>query len=484
MKEIAIIGSGFSSLSAACYLAKEGYNVNVYEKNDSLGGRARSFKAEGFRFDMGPSWYWMPDVFDSFFSHFNKKVSDFYQLERLDPSYRIFFTSDDYVDLPSNINDLYQLFESIEKGSSIALTKFLKDAEFNYNVAMNDIVHLPGKSVFELIRYETVIKLSQFFKNIDKVIDKGFENQKLREILKFPVLFLGAEPKDTPYFYCFMNHADLNLGTWYPKGGMYKVVDALLKLGKSLGVNYHTNSNVSGFKINQKTITHVIVNGENVACDILINGADYRFIEKLLPQKHRMYSEDYWNKRIMAPSSLLFYLGFNKKVKNVIHHNLFFDSDFNLHAKEIYKTHQWPTNPLFYANFTSVTDVEDAPEGGESCFLLMPISTEIEDSEAQRELYYNVLMERLEKATHQNLKEHVIFKKSFCIDDFKTAYNSFKGNAYGLANTLNQTAFLKPKMKNKTLTNFYNIGQLTVPGPGVPPALISGEIVSKLIMNK
>ncbi len=483
MKKIAIIGSGFSSLSAACYLAKSGHDVHVFEKNNSLGGRAREFKANGFRFDMGPSWYWMPDVFEDFFKDFGQSVSDHYDLKRLDPSYRVFFGKNDFVDLPSDLNALYALFESIEPNSSKNLKAFLKDAEFNYKVAMEKIVHLPGHNVFELVKFETVSKLSQFFRNINDYIDKKFSNEKLRQILKFPVLFLGAIPKDTPYFYCFMNYADLKLGTWYPKGGMHEIVKAFVTLGTSLGVNYHTNSNITGFNIQNNTVKAIRVNGLDENFDIIVNGADYRHIEKLLPSKHQIYSEDYWDKRIMAPSSLLFYLGFNKKLKNVIHHNLFFDADFDEHAKEIYKSHQWPSDPLFYANFTSLTDPEDAPENCESAFLLMPISTEIKDSESEREKYFDILMDRLEEKTNQSLRDHIIYKKSFCIADFKEEYNSFKGNAYGLANTLKQTAFLKPKMKNKTLTNFYNIGQLTIPGPGVPPAIISGKIAAEQIQN-
>lgn len=483
MSKTVIIGSGFSSLSAACYLAKSGHDVLVCEKNDSFGGRARQFEVDGFRFDMGPSWYWMPDVFESFFADFGKKVSDYYNLKRLSPSYRVVFGVDDYVDLPSDLQELYQLFESIEVGSSDKLKSFLKDAQFNYNVSMNKIVHLPGKSPLELVTFETISKLSQFFKNISASIRREFKNEKLRQILEFPVLFLGAKPEDTPYFYCFMNFADLNMGTWYPEGGMYKIVEAMMDLAVSLGVKFKSNSNVTGFKIDNKEVKGVVTESETLDCDVVVNGADYRYVEKLLPIKYQIYSDSYWDKRIMAPSALLFYIGLNKKVENVHHHNLFFDADFKQHASEIYDDASWPENPLFYANFTSKTDVDDAPDQGETCFLLMPLAAGLEDSEKMREKYYHILMDRLELHVGGSLKDNVVYKRSFCVDDFVSEYNSFKGNAYGLANTISQTAFLKPKLRNKKLLNFYNTGQLTVPGPGVPPALISGKIVSKLINN-
>jgi phytoene desaturase len=484
MKKIAIIGSGFSSLSAACYLAKDGYDVSVYEKNSDFGGRARQFKVDGFRFDMGPSWYWMPDVFESFFGDFGKKVSDYYTLNRLSPSYRVVFDVDDYIDLPSDLNELYDLFESIEKGSAAKLNSFLEDAKYNYNVAINKIVKLPGHSPFELITLETVTRVSQFFKNINTYVTKKFKNEKLRQILEFPVLFLGAKPENTPYFYCFMNFADLSLGTWYPEGGMYKVVNGMSELADSLGVKFHSNSEVLGFNFEGNTVTGIKLKDKQIACDYIVNGGDYRHIEKLLPTQFQMYSDKYWDTRVMAPSSLLFYIGIDKKVDNVLHHNLFFDADFKKHASEIYDNPEWPTDPLFYANFTSKTDLEDAPEGFETCFLLMPIAAGIEDSKAMREKYFHIIMDRLELHTKQELKKHIVYKRSFCVDDFISEYHSFKGNAYGLANTLTQTAFLKPKLKNKKLKNFYNTGQLTVPGPGVPPALISGKIVSEQISKQ
>jgi phytoene desaturase len=483
MKKISIIGSGFSSLSAACYLAKSGFNVSVFEKNEHLGGRARQFKVDGFRFDMGPSWYWMPDVFESFFQDFGKTVVDYYQLNRLSPSYRVVFSKDDYLDLPSDLDSLYALFETIETGASKKLKSFLDDAKFNYEVAIKKIVHLPGYSPLELVTYDTLTRVSQFFMSINTYVHKRFKNKKLRQILEFPVLFLGAKPENTPYFYCFMNFADLSLGTWYPEGGMNQVVKAMYTLAVSLGVKFYTDSEVVGFEIDGRQVNAVKLKDRSVNCDFVVNGGDYRFVEKLLPDIYQMYSDEYWNNRVMAPSSLLFYLGLNTKVNDVLHHNLFFDANFDKHASEIYDNPKWPSDPLFYANFTSKTDDDDAPEGSDSCFLLMPIAAGISDNEEMREKYYHILMNRLESFTGQNLKDNVVYKKSFCVKDFESEYYSYKGNAYGLANTLKQTAFLKPKLKNKNLNNFYNTGQLTVPGPGVPPALISGKIVSKLIMS-
>jgi len=480
-KYVKIIGSGFSSLSAACYLAKEGHEVTVYEKNDSLGGRARQLKKEGFTFDMGPSWYWMPDVFERFFADFDKKPSDYYELIKLSPAYRVYYGINDFITIADNLEEIVNTFESIEKGSGKVLKKFMADAKNNYDIAIKDLVYRPGVSPLELITLETAKKVGQFFSTISRDVRSKFKNERLIQILEFPVLFLGAKPSDTPSFYSFMNYADFGMGTWHPKTGMYDVVQAMVDLAKSLGVRFKTNANIEKLVVENKKVVALINNGEIEYADIVLSGADYHHTETLLDKKHRMYSEKYWNSRVFAPSSLLFYVGFNKKIENITHHALFFDVDFKQHAKDIYDQPKWPDNPLFYANFPSITDNTAAPEGMESGFFLIPLAPGIEDSEALREEYFDKIISRFESLTQQSIKNNIIFKDSFCKNDFVNEYNSYKGNAYGMANTLLQTAFLRPKLKSKKVTNLYFTGQLTVPGPGVPPALISGKLVAELI---
>ena len=481
-KKIVIIGSGFSSLSASCYLAKLGYDVSVYEKNATVGGRARQLIKEGFTFDIGPSWYWMPDIFDKFFADFGKKTSDYYQLDKLDPAYKIFF-SDDIITIGDSMDKICSEFERIEAGSSKHLRKFISDAQENYNIAINKVVLRPGVSPFELVTKETVLKVDQFFKTISGQVRKKFKNPKLVSTLEFPVLFLGAKPNDTPSFYNFMNFADFGLGTWHPKGGMYEIIKAMHSLAEELGVVFHTNAVVDKIRVtNGKTIGITALN-QDIDADIVLSGADYHHSETLLDKPYRQYSENYWNRKTFAPSSLLFYLGFNKKIKNIEHHNLFFDTDFELHAKEIYDKPVWPTDPLFYVNFPSVTDSSMAPEGCETGFFLIPIAPGLEDTPQLRAQYFDLIMARFQERTGQEVKNNIIFKESFCLNDFVEQYNSYKGNAYGMANTLLQTAFLRPKLQSKKVKDLFFTGQLTVPGPGVPPSLISGKLVSELIAN-
>lgn len=484
MKKIYIIGSGFSALSASCYLAKEGYNVTVLEKNDTLGGRARQYKKDGFTFDIGPSWYWMPDVFERFFADFGKKPSDYYILDKLNPGYEVYFGENSSMKISSELKEIYELFENEEKGSAKHLKTFLDSAKSNYDTAIKDLVYQPGVSPLELVNTTTIARVSQFFSTIRKQVRKNIKSTKLIKILEFPVLFLGAKPNNTPAFYNFMNYADFGLGTWHPRGGMYTVIEGMVSLAESLGVTFKTNANVDKIITNtSNNVTGLLVNGKEIKTDLVLSGADYHHTETLLDKNVRQYSENYWDKKTFAPSSLLFYVGFDKKIENVSHHTLFFDTDFDAHAKEIYDTPQWPTDPLFYANFTSITDKTSAPEGKETGFFLIPLAPGIEDTEGLREEYFHKIMDRFEKLTNQEVKKHVLFKKSFCVNDFKSEYNSYKGNAYGMANTLLQTAFLRPKIKSSKVNNLYFTGQLTVPGPGVPPALISGKIASALIFK-
>ncbi len=485
-KKVSVIGSGFASLAAATTLAAAGEEVHVFEKNESAGGRARKFEANGFTFDMGPSWYWMPEVFEKYFNRFGKSVEDYYQLVRLSPSYRVFFGKDDFVDVPANKQELYDFFESIEKGSAKQLDIFLKDAAYKYEVGVNKLVYKPSTSIFEFANAEVIggaMRLN-LFSSIAKQIDKQFKNDKLRQILKFPVLFLGAKPENIPALYSLMNYADLELGTWYPMGGMHKIVEGLVSLAEELGVQFHYNTPVNQLWLNGKSVKGLEVNGKQIGSKAVIAGADYHHVDKhLLPPSKRMYSEKYWDKRVMAPSSLLFYLGVDKKIGNLKHHNLFFDTDFTMHAEEIYDSPQWPSNPLFYVCAPSKTDNSVAPVGKENLFILMPIAPDLEDTDKLREEYYKVLMSRLESITGESIREHVTYKRSYCVKDFKDDYNSFKGNAYGLANTLTQTAFLKPKLQNKHLSNLFYTGQLTTPGPGVPPSLISGQVAADFMLN-
>lgn len=476
-----VIGSGFAGLSAATHLAEAGFEVTILEKNSQPGGRARQFEAAGFTFDMGPSWYWMPDVFEQYFQTFGKKVSDYYQLERLDPSYRVYFGENDFVDLSAEMDELFAMFDRIEPGSAAELKSFLSDAAYKYEVGINDLVRKPGRSLLEFADWRVakgVVQL-QLFSSIQRVIHKKFSHPKLRSLLEFPVLFLGAMPKDTPALYSLMNYADMVGGTWYPKGGMYEIVKAMVALAEEKGVQILCDQEVTRIAIHGGRANRVYTAEQVFEADVFVAGADYHHVEQnLLPPEGRMYNEKYWSKRKMAPSSLLYYIGLDKPLDGVLHHTLFFDESLEEHGKEIYENPQWPSKPLFYVSAVSKTDPDSAPEGMENVFILIPTAPGLEDGPEVREKYLEIVLERIERLTGQNVRDHIVYQRSYAHKDFVEDYHAFKGNAYGLANTLDQTAILKPAMKSKKIKNLYFTGQLTTPGPGVPPSLISGQVVA------
>jgi len=481
-QRIVVIGSGFAGLSAASVLAKAGYRVSILEKNDQAGGRAGLWEKDGFKFDMGPSWYWMPDVFDNYFALFGKKTADFYDLKRLDPGYQIYFGKDDLMKIPASMEQLEQLFEQEEPGSSKNLREFLKQAAYKYKVGMGEYVFRPSHSITEFIDWRLIRESFriQMLTSMSKHVRKYFKNPKLIKLLEFPVLFLGATPQNTPAMYSMMNYADLALGTWYPMGGMHEIVKAMVKTAQGQGVEIKLNHEVLKIETENGKVKYLITNQGIVNADFVIAGADYEHVDQsLLDKPNRNYDQKYWESRTMSPSSLLFYIGLDKKVEGILHHNLFFDEDFELHAEEIYTKPNWPQKPLFYVSCSSKTDSSVAPQGCENLFFLMPVAPDLKDDEATREHYFDLMINRFEKITGQLIRESIVVKRSYAHQDFIADYHSFKGNAYGLANTLKQTAFFKPAMKSKKIKNMLFTGQLTVPGPGVPPSLISGQVAAR-----
>jgi len=386
-----VIGAGFSGLSSACFLAQAGFKVKVFEKNSIPGGRARKFTKNGFTFDMGPSWYWMPDVMDRFFASFGKKTHDFYQLQRLDPSYRIVWGKNDQSDLPADFEAYMEMFEKYEKGSGEKLKKFLKSAEFKYKIGINKLVYKKSASPFEFIDPQLLSGILQLnvFSTFHNYIRKYFSHPKLLQILEFPVLFLGGTPKTTPALYSLMNYGDIKLGTWYPQGGMYKIIEAMVDLATTLGVEFEYNAAVESLKIEHGRTSGVLINKEITTADVVVASADYQHVEQtLLPPEYRTYTKKYWDKRVMSPSSLIFYLGINKELQQLKHHTLFFDEDFDRHAEEIYTNPQWPEKPSIYVSNTSKTDKTTAPDGMENLMVLIPVAPDLNDTDEIREKYF------------------------------------------------------------------------------------------------
>ena len=481
---VVVIGGGFGGLSAAAHLARAGARVTLLEKNESFGGRARVWEEGGFRFDMGPSWYWMPDVFEDFFGRFGKRPSDYYALTRLDPSYRVVFGPGEQVDLPAGVEPLERLFEELEPGAGARLRSFLADAEYKYARGMGEFVRKPGLSLREFAdpRLLWALVRLQMLQSFRSHVERHFRHPWLRQLVEFPVLFLGSTAPKTPALFSLMNHADMSLGTWYPMGGMGAVVRGMVELAREEGAELRSGAEVDEIVVEGGRVTGVRAGGGLIPAEVVLANADYAHTEQaLLAPEHRQYSPRYWEERTLSPSSLLFYLGVRGRVEGLQHHTLFFDEPLDDHADAIYENPRWPERPLFYVSAPSRTDPGVAPEGHENLCVLIPLAPRLQDDDETRERYYHLVMDRLERLTGQTIRERVVVKRSYAHRDFARDYHALGGNAYGLANTLTQTAILRPRLRSRRVRGLYFTGQLTVPGPGVPPAIVSGEVAARQI---
>lgn len=483
-RKAVVIGAGFAGIAAAATLARHGFEVTVLEKNDKPGGRAGVWHDGGFSFDMGPSFYWMPEVFERFFAAFGTTPADHYELRRLDPSYKIIFGPGNELALPAGREAQRQVFELMETGAAAASDRYLADARIKYDLGMGTMVYRPALSWLEYVEPRLLRQLARttVFRSLRRHVADHVKDSRLRSLLEFPALFLGAAPQDTPALYSLMNHADLVLGTWYPMGGMSRVVEAMVHVAKQEGARFRFGEPVERIDVVNGRIVGMETARGHIEADVVIAAADYHHVEQeLLLPEHRQYSPEHWAGCRLAPATLLFFLGCNCRLPQLEHHTLFFDEPLDTHSAEIYDRPQWPSNPLFYASCPSRTDPSVAPAGHEGITVLIPIAPGLQDLDSMRERYYGIVMDRLERYLGLPLRHHVIVKRSYGITDLTTDHNAYRGNAYGLASTLRQTGPLRPRMKSAKVRGLYFAGQFTVPGPGVPPAIISGQVVGDLV---
>ena len=486
-KKIIIIGSGFGGLSAAAFLAADGHDVKVIEKNDQPGGRAMVWEKNGFRFDMGPSWYTMPDIVEKFFNEFGKSAKDYYEIKRLDPSYRVFFARDDIVDLPGSLEKIYELFDEIEEDGAKKLKKFLDQAKYQYEVSVDSFLYKEYRNIWDMFNLKMLLEGSKLhvFDNMDSFAKRFFKNERARKLLQYTLVFLGGAPKKTPALYALMAYIDYQLGIWYPMGGMTSMVKAIESLAKKHGASFSYNESVEKIIVEKGKACGVLTNKKEYKADIVISNADYAHTEiNLLEEKHQKYKKSYWEKRTIAPSAFLLYLGLDKQIPNLKHHNLFLHNDWVEHFNVIFDKPDWPDKPSYYINCSSKTDPSVAPEGKETFFLLVPIAAGIKDSPEIRKEYSDKILSDIEKLVDFPIREHIEVSRSVSINDYKSLYNAYQGTALGLSHTLMQTAFFRPKHRSTKVENLFYTGQYTHPGIGMPVTLISSQIVRDIIRKE
>lgn len=479
MKKAVVVGAGFGGLSAAALLAKEGYQVTVLEKNSGPGGRAQVWETDGFVFDMGPSWYLMPEVFDDFFALFGKKREDYYKLVQVDPYYRVFMGDGSHVDVNSDMERTKALFDSFEPGAGKKLSSYLKMAQYKYDVAMEEFLYREYRSIFHFFNAKMAtqgLKLD-IFSSLDRFVSRFFSDRRAKQILEYAMVFLGASPDNAPALYSIMSHVDLSLGVWYPDGGMGSIVKGLERLCREVGVVFHYNCAATGYEYNGKGICAVKAGAGSFPADIVINNADYHHADTdLLPQKRASYSQRWWNKRVVAPSMFILYLGIDGRIPELAHHNLYFQPDWKGHFDQIFKKPGWPDEPCFYLSCPSKSDPSVAPGGMENLFVLVPAAPGLSDDDAFRAAYAEKVIAHVEKMTGISIRDRIKVKRVFSQRDFTAEYNAFKGTALGLAHTLAQTAIFRPAPRSRKIPNLFYTGQYPHPGVGVPMTMIASRV--------
>lgn len=484
---VIVIGAGFSGLATAILLAKAGYQVKVLEKNETVGGRALSRKYGKYQFDLGPSWYLMPDVFDNFFNQINIKLTDKVNLIRLDPAYRIYYGRDHYIDLPKNRQAIDTLFDNLEPDGSAKLAKFLDRTKLQYDVAMNRFVYQDlkdWKTLIDPVLITGFLKLD-ILNSWSNLVKKYFNSPEIHKLLLYPAAFLGSAPNNTPAMYALLNYVDITQGVWYPQGGMGAIAKVIYQQAEKMGVSFHFNTIVTELKSDQKQVTEVITNTQNFKTDLVISTADYAHTElDLLKPRDQTYSNNYWRNKTLAPSGFVINLGLERSIKSLKHHNLFLLDDWEHHFDQVFKHPDWPNNPSFYVCAPTKTDKTLAPTNHEVLFILVPVAAGLADTPQIKAAFTQQILTKLEQIIGEKIRPHIKAEYIMSVTDFAENYLAYKGTTFGLAHTLWQTAFLRPKHQSQKLKNLYYAGQYTHPGVGVPTALVSGQITAELIQQQ
>jgi phytoene desaturase len=479
-----IIGAGFGGISAAGLLARRGHDVTVVEQLDHAGGRATVWEDRGFRFDLGPSWYLMPDVYERFFQLMGSSASRELDLRRLDPAYRVFFAPDDWVDVPSDLEATYALFDSFEPDGAAKLRRYLHQAAHQYEVAMGGFVYRRYRRPTDLLNYRMLKEGARLrvFRSLDSHVRRYFSSDRARKVLEYSMVFLGGAPNNTPALYNIMSHVDLNLGVWYPMGGMGAVVASMQRLAHKEGVRFQFGTPVRRIRVSGGRVSGVETDDGLLPADIVVANADYHHVETmLLAPDERQYGDSYWRSRVIAPSAFLVYLGLDTRLDRLAHHNLFLQHDWQRHFNSIFKQPEWPDQPSYYVCAPSKTDPGVAPEGGENLFVLVPVAAGLEDTVAARDALEGLVLADLEQHLGRPVGPHTVVSRTFAHRDFESRYNAYKGTALGLAHTLRQTAVFRPRQKSSKVGGLYFSGHYTHPGVGVPMTLISSELVAEEI---
>lgn len=485
-ERLVVVGAGIGGMAAAARLARDGFAVTVVERNDQVGGRARIWRQAGYTFDMGPSWYLLPEVFERFFAGFGKKTADYYELKPLAPSYRVFFGPGEAHDVPPDRAGVVALFDRLEPGGGAKLVRYLDEAAYKYRVAVGEFLYRDYRTIFDFLNWRMLtegLKLNVLGK-LDAAVRKRFADRRARQILEYAMVFLGTSPNDAPAMYALMSHVDLTQGVFYPLGGLSSVAQGLRRLAEEQGVEFRLGTEALRIATERSRAVRVDVRGPDgqtasLPCDAVLANADYAHVEtELLVPADCSYPKKYWEKRVVAPSMFLLYLGLKRPLEKLAHHNLYFQADWNRHFDAIFNQPAWPEEPCFYVSCITKTDPEMAPPGRENVFVLVPVAAGLADDEATREEYARKMIRHVEKMTGEDIAAHVDTMRIFSQRDFAGDYHAWKGTALGISHTLMQTAVFRPALRSRKVKNLHFAGQYTHPGIGVPMVMIAADVTA------
>jgi len=479
-----VVGAGFGGLSTAASLADAGVDVQVLERHDRPGGHAGVLERDGFRFDTGPSWYLMPDVFERFFARFDREPTDYYELERLDPQYRVLWKDGDAVTIEPHRRNVHEVFESYEAGAGDALQRYLDRAERNYELAMNRVVYEGRERLRDFVDPD-LLPLAprlRLFGSVDDYVSRYVDHPKLKQLLEYTLVFLGGSPYDAPALYTIMSHVDLNGNVFYPDGGIAGVVDALADLCTELGVEIRTGVDVEAIGGSAGAFELETTAG-TFQSDVVVSNANPAHVERdLLAPEVVDRDPDYWDDRTYAPSALMLYLGVEGDLPALAHHSLVLPTDWEPHFDAMFEDPKWPEDPAYYLSVTSKTDDAVAPDGHHAVVVLVPIAPGLDDRPAVRERVRDKVLDDLAETVGVDLRDRIVVEESACVTEFAGRYRNPKGSALGLAHTLRQTGPFRPGHRGP-VDGLYYAGSYTAPGIGMPMCLVSGEHAADAVLE-
>jgi len=504
-QRVVVIGGGIAGLATAALLAARGHSVDLLEKNDELGGRVGSFERDGFRFDTGASWYLMPEVFEHFFSLLGTSADEELDLTVLDPSYRVFFEDHpEPVDVRPDRAHNRALFESLEPGAGARFDAYLTSAEETYDVALRRFLYSNFDSPSAFLHPDVVRRTPALTRLLTRSLGShvagSFSDNRLRQLLGYPAVFLGSSPSRAPSMYHLMSRLDLGDRVLYPQGGFTRLIEVIARLAERHGARLHTGTPVTGILTRDGSrggrpqvtgVEHVEDGGRRtLPADVVVGAADLHHLETaLLPGSLQTHPPKVWRRRSPGPGAVLAMLGVEGRLPQLAHHSLFFTADWDRNFGDIFGHRSRIPDPAsIYVCKPSATDPTVAPDGCENLFVLIPVPADVaigsggddgRGSEAVEQAADAAIGQLAAWSGVPDLPNRIRVRHTVGPEDFARSYNSWRGGALGLEHTLRQSAFLRPGNVSSKVDGLLYAGASTVPGVGLPMCLISAELVLK-----